>query len=64
MALRACRECKTEISSRAKVCPACGLKKPHQHPIARGINSLANMLMVVGLLITVLGVVGTCIFAG
>lgn len=28
MALVQCRECKGEVSSQAKVCPHCGLRKP------------------------------------
>ena len=54
MAMKPCRECKTEISSRAKTCPNCGLKKPHQHPFARGFNSFANSLIAIGLLLTLL----------
>ncbi len=29
MALKACRECKKDISTDAKVCPSCGKKSPH-----------------------------------
>ena len=63
MALKPCRECKIEISSRAKVCPHCGLKKPHQGSSARGINALANGLMKLGLLLILLPLLGMCVFA-
>lgn len=52
--LKPCRDCETPISRRAKVCPHCGLKKPHQHPFARGFNDFANGLIGLGLLLTIL----------
>ena len=60
MTLKPCGECKTEISSRAKVCPQCGLKKPHEHPFTRSLNDLGNGLMGLGLLLTILGAFAFC----
>ncbi|WP_337262694.1 MULTISPECIES: hypothetical protein [unclassified Serratia (in: enterobacteria)] len=34
MALKNCRECNAQVSSQAKVCPSCGIKKPYQSKIA------------------------------
>ena len=62
MAMKPCRECKTDISSRAKTCPHCGLKKPHQHPFFRGMEELSNALMGIGLLIILLPILGFCVF--
>ena len=62
MALKPCRECKAKISSRAKVCPRCGLKKPHQHPFARGFNEITNGLMGLGLLLILVPLLGFCAF--
>ena len=62
MAMKACRECKTEISSHAKTCPNCGIKKPHQHPFARGFNTFANGLMALGILLILLPLLGMCVF--
>ncbi|WP_407057088.1 hypothetical protein [Citrobacter freundii] len=28
--MRSCRECGQKVSSEAKVCPGCGVKKPYQ----------------------------------
>ncbi len=28
MAMRPCRECKTQVSDKAKTCPHCGIDKP------------------------------------
>ena len=56
MAMKACRECGTEISSRAKVCPNCGTKRPHDLAIQHGLNSFASFCFKLGLIITVLGV--------
>lgn len=33
MAMRSCRECGQKVSSEAKVCPGCGVKKPYQTPV-------------------------------
>ena len=57
MAMKPCRECKTEISSRAKVCPHCGLKRPHDLAIQHGLNSLASFCFKVGLALTVLAII-------
>ena len=57
VALKPCRECKTAISSRARVCPHCGLKRPHDLAIQHGLNSAAGALFKVGCTLIVLGVV-------
>lgn len=36
MAMKSCRECGQRVSSEAKVCPGCGVKKPYQSPV-RGL---------------------------
>lgn len=33
MAMKTCRECGQPVSSEAKVCPGCGVKKPYQSPV-------------------------------
>lgn len=33
MALAKCRECGTEVSEEAKVCPKCGISKPVKKPL-------------------------------
>jgi hypothetical protein len=33
MAMRSYRECGQKVSSEAKVCPGCGVKKPYQSPV-------------------------------
>lgn len=40
MAMKKCRECGHSISSSAKVCPSCGVKKPYISPL-RGVFLLA-----------------------
>lgn len=57
VALKPCRECKTRISSRAKVCPHCGLKRPHDLAIQHALNSTAGALFKVGCALIVLGAV-------
>ena len=57
MALKPCRECGTAISSRAKVCPHCGLKRPHDLAIQHGLNSFAAACFKLGLVLTVVGVI-------
>ena len=42
------------------MCPHCGLKKPHQHPFARGVNDVANGMIVLGLLGTILTMLAFC----
>lgn len=34
--MKSCRECEQRVSSEAKVCPGCGVKKPYQSPV-RGL---------------------------
>ena len=48
MSMKPCRECKQEISSKAKTCPNCGVKKPHRDKIGVGV---AIVLAVAALLI-------------
>ncbi len=57
MALKPCRECKAAISSRAKVCPHCGLKRPHDLAIQHGLNSAAGAFFKVGCALIVLAFV-------
>ena len=57
MALKPCRDCKADISTRAKVCPHCGLKRPHDLAIQHSLNSIASVCFKVGLTLTLLGVV-------
>lgn len=47
MAMRKCRECGQEVSSRAKVCPHCGVKKPGR----RHIRATTVLAVVVGFFI-------------
>ena len=42
MALKACRECKTQVSDEAKICPNCGIKSPTRAP-----TSVGKMILVV-----------------
>ena len=58
MALKPCRECKTKISTRAKVCPHCGLKRPHDLAIQHSLNSCSGALFKLGLALILLGVLG------
>ena len=58
MALKPCRECQTQISSRAKVCPHCGLKRPHDLAIQHSLNRAAGAFFKIGLALILLGVLG------
>ena len=60
MALKPCSECQAEISDRAKECPKCGLKNPHQPKFLRAMHDLGNALIGLGALATVLGILGFC----
>ena len=40
MAMRKCRECGSAVSSRAKTCPSCGVKRPVKHVSKVGIALL------------------------
>ena len=64
MALKPCGECKTAISSRAKVCPHCGLKRPHDLAIQHGLNRAAGALFKLGLGLTLLAILAVFLFAG
>ena len=55
MAMKSCRECGTEISSRVKKCPRCGIDRPFDLGIQRWLNSLAKLCIWAGLILTVLG---------
>jgi hypothetical protein len=33
MSMKSCRECGQKVSSEARVCPGCGVKKPYQSPV-------------------------------
>ena len=48
MALKPCRECKTEISTDAKTCPHCGKKKPHDSPLQNVIGGIVLFGLVAG----------------
>ena len=57
MALKPCRECKTEISTRAKTCPHCGLKRPHDLAIQHWLHTVGNQLILWGAILTVLAII-------
>ena len=54
MSMKPCRECKKEISSEAKTCPNCGVKKPHRDKIGMGgaIVLAVAALLILGALIS------------
>ena len=58
--LKPCGDCGTAISQRAKVCPHCGLKKPHEPRFIRSLHDLGNSLMGLGLLSIILVMLGFC----
>ena len=49
MPLQPCNECGAEISSHAKTCPRCGVRKPFQSGLQRGLNKTASALFWIGL---------------
>ena len=53
MALKPCRDCKTDISTKAKTCPHCGLKRPHDLAIQHWLNRVGNQLIIWGAILTV-----------
>ena len=61
--LKPCSDCGTEISPRAKVCPHCGLKKPHEPKVIRAIGDIGNALMALGLLAILVPMLGFCVFS-
>lgn len=46
MAIKSCRECGKKVSSEAKVCPGCGVKKPYQSPV-RGLIFIGIVVIAV-----------------
>lgn len=46
MAIKSCRECGQKVSSEAKVCPGCGVKKPYQSPV-RGLIFIGIIVIAV-----------------
>lgn len=62
MALKPCRDCKADISTRAKVCPHCGLKRPHDLAIQHTLNAVAKACFGLGLLLCLLVPLGMCAF--
>ena len=59
--LKPCKDCETPISTRAKICPHCGLKKPHEPDFIRYVNYIAGSLMGLGfLLFFLLAMLGMC----
>ena len=62
MSMKPCRECGTVISSRAKECPSCGVDKPFDLAIQRGLNSFANWSMKTGLFLTLLPIIIVVLF--
>ena len=50
MSMKECRECSTAISEHAKTCPKCGVKKPFEAPLIRGINSVASAMFYIGVI--------------
>ena len=59
--LKPCTDCGTAISRRAKVCPHCGLKKPHEPAFIRGMHGVANGMITLGLLSVSLLMLGFCV---
>lgn len=49
MALKPCRECKTKVSSKAKICPNCGIPKP-----VKGGASLIWIILIIVIIFVVL----------
>ena len=45
MALKACRECNTQVSTTAKICPHCGVRNPTINPIRRGAAFLISAFL-------------------
>ena len=54
MALKACGECGTDISHRAKKCPHCGIAKPFKSKAQRALDDTAKGLMGVGCMLMIL----------
>ena len=54
MALKECVECKASISSYAKVCPKCGVKRPFDLAIQRTLNKASKTFLQLGLLVMLL----------
>ena len=52
--MKPCSECGESVSSRAKTCPHCGIRKPHQSKVQRGLNDAGNAAMGLGCLLTLL----------
>ncbi len=50
MALSKCKECGKKVSSTAKKCPHCGVKKPVAAPAPGAFESIFGIIVVVGLL--------------
>ena len=63
MSMKPCRECHREISSHAKTCPHCGIAKPFKLAIQRGLDGFAGWAFKRGLLIIILGMIGTALAA-
>ncbi len=52
--MKTCRDCKGEISRSAKSCPHCGAQKPNQSKFEYGLHQVANGLIGIGLIGTLL----------
>ena len=50
MALRQCKECGKEMSSKAKACPNCGAPSPNTEKVATATSIARIILMVVAIL--------------
>ena len=48
MPLQPCSECGEAISSHARVCPHCGIKKPFEGSAQRGLREASNALFGLG----------------
>jgi len=57
VALEPCRDCKTDISTRARICPHCGLNRPHDLAIQHWLNAVAKHCCIWGVLLTVLAII-------
>ena len=52
--MKTCRDCQGEISRSAKSCPHCGARKPNQGKFEYRLHQVANALMGIGLILTLL----------
>lgn len=58
MAMIACRECGTSVSDAAPLCPACGVRKPGQKPLAVRLYQVVVFVAVMALVAWLSGKIG------